>query len=555
MTYSLNISDNLISKSLVSWDFDTVSLLKEQRYKMDIMYLPQYCKYLADIGELNKLSSLVKELKSTPIGLGLYSSEQFNICKRLIELDERLTVDITKETGFFAKVYSLTKKGDLKSLSQLLLSDNWKLNVKKDISSEDNMILNYAFNELMSSYYINSQLIVIYLHYIFEAKNINSIRKKNYLYRIINFCGMNESLSTDFFKLKEQYYNHLQKLMSMIHSFSNEDGAKIYMNKLFMLIQNHNNLSLKKNYPNPRVAICISGMSRDDLSGLFSIFQHLVKPLEADVFMHTWDTQQEWIGGARANDRFWFRTFNINELKVPKDLINLDFLCENYPNVHKALITSSYIALDEKKLTSNFNFTRLLVENQEEFIINNKINDNYKSRESFNQIKMFYGMHKVFGLLEQYEVENNFKYDYVIKVRPDLIIKQGISFSDLSKLNESELAVPTGFYGIQDMVFYGPRDIYSQIVSIFNRMLESERLSPLDKFPKYDAHALFFGWMLYKNIRPVLCGIKYNIEEGISNLKVPGLKQALSKDCNIKTRFKYPEETEWLDSFLKNKAK
>ena len=104
------------------------------------------------------------------------------------------------------------------------------------------------------------------------------------------------------------------------------------------------------------------------------------------------------------------------------------------------------------------------------------------------------------------------------------------------------------------MVFYAPRFSYEQAIGIFNPMLENKKLSPFLNFPKYDAHALFFAWLLKYNIKPAPCDIKYNIEEGVRNLKVPNLKGALDHDLNDNNKLKYPEETKWLENLLTKKA-
>ena len=95
---------------------------------------------------------------------------------------------------------------------------------------------------------------------------------------------------------------------------------------------------------------------------------------------------------------------------------------------------------------------------------------------------------------------------------------------------------------------------YEQTIGVFNSMLRSKKLSPFLDFPKYDAHALVFAWLLKYNIKPAICEIRYNIEEGIRNLKVPNLKEALYKDCDEKNKQDYPEETKWLGDFLTDKS-
>ncbi|AHG84816.1 hypothetical protein F543_19550 [Bibersteinia trehalosi USDA-ARS-USMARC-189] len=545
-----------INNALLNWEFEKAIELKKLEVKNDISYAPQYCKYLADIGKIDLLLSFIEKLKNDNMGACLlYSDESFKVCRNLLYSDEKIIKEYFSKNSFFSRVYFLSKNLHLGELRTLLLSQEWNINVNASISAENNMILNFALDKLLSNFMVDVTLLIKFIDHIFAAKNINDIRKKSIIYSIVNYCALHSGVANEFFRLKKQYYNHLQKTMSIIHSFSRENGAKLLMVKLYQQLQKYNDLSLDRESISPRVAICISGMSRADISGLKSIFEHLVQPLNADVFMHTWDIQQEWIGGARANDRFWFRTFNVDESKMPKTLLNLNYLKENFPAISESLLTASYSELNENIIKSEFEIVSLSVENQDDFLRKYEIGDSYKSRDTLNQIKMFYGMSKAFSLLKEHERDNNIKYDYVIKLRPDLIIKKGLEMSDLFALNASDFAVPTGFYGIQDMVFYAPRDIYCQIVNIFDYMLESKKLSPLKDFPKYDAHALFFGWLLHKDIRPVLCNIKYNIEEGIRNLRIPNLAFALEKDINVLTKFKYPEESKWLESLLKNKAK
>lgn len=553
---SLTINDDMIENALLNWDFNQALALKEMEVKNNIFYAPIYCKYLLDIGKISDALLFIKSIREDTIGSNLlYTHKDFKICKDLIATDDRLLNEYIDEKNFFAKTYYFSKHLDLGNLKALLLSDEWKENVNADISAEKNMILNFALDSILNHFMVNESMLTRFIDHLFVAKNINETRKRFILFSIINYCKLNPSIANNFFRLKEQYYNHLQKLMSMIHSFSNEEGGKLLMFQLYQQLQKFNNFSLQQSSSSPRVAICISGMNRADLSGLQSIHTHLATPLNADVFMHTWDVQQDWIGGARANDRFWFRTFNVNESKMPKNLLNLTYLKEHFPTIAESLLSASYSTLDRESITSTIKPTSLVVENQDDFLKQYNIGDSYKSRDSLNQIKMFYGMFKVFSALKQHETKNGFKYDYVIRVRPDLVIKKGIDYSDLTALGGADFAAPTGFYGIQDMVFYTSRDIYSQIINIFGHMLDAKKLSPLKHFPKYDAHALFFGWLLHKDIKPVSCKIKYNIEEGLKNLKVPNLKLALEQDINLATKFKCPDESEWLESFLRDRAK
>lgn len=301
------------------------------------------------------------------------------------------------------------------------------------------------------------------------------------------------------------------------------------------------------------MAVLISGMCKEDIIGLNSIFDKIVKPLNADVFMHTWDIQQDWMGKTREFN-FWVRAFGLNKEEVPVSLLDLKFLEKNYPNIYSCLLSNNYSELNLSRLKKEFEFTELVIENQDEFMRNKNIGASYLTRGHYNQVKMFYGIHRAFDMMQNFERENNFKYDYVIRVRPDLFIVNELSIENMKSVNFSELAVSTSDVGIADGVFYATRETYESIVDIWNEIMKSNQLSPFIYFPKYDCHALLLSWMIYKGIKPTTTYLKASFTAGLQNLKVPKLKQALFEDCNIKVRFKYPKETEWLESFLKDKA-
>jgi len=63
----------------------------------------------------------------------------------------------------------------------------------------------------------------------------------------------------------------------------------------------------------------------------------------------------------------------------------------------------------------------------------------YASHPKDNQISMFYGIEKVMNLKKQYEEENNFKYDYVVRMRTDLVFLQ--SPGEFEDYDQSKLHV------------------------------------------------------------------------------------------------------------------
>ena len=72
-----------------------------------------------------------------------------------------------------------------------------------------------------------------------------------------------------------------------------------------------------------------------------------------------------------------------------------------------------------------------------------------------NQISMFYGIEEVIKLKREYEEENNFKYDYVVRMRTDLLFLE--SPGNINEYDENKLHVFNVLCG-QDWIQTGIKD-------------------------------------------------------------------------------------------------
>lgn len=174
---------------------------------------------------------------------------------------------------------------------------------------------------------------------------------------------------------------------------------------------------LKKN-SKPKVAICISGQLRNFDSNSKNIWRSLVRPLNADVFIHTWDTQVL----ATSELKFLTRTLGREiSSKLPSDLLHADQFQRAFPATSELLSKDIQNPVSPSKLYQLENVVKVITEpaetfekyaNQLELTVNGKT----------NQAKMFYKLHACDQLRQQEELVNDFKYDVVIRTRPDLII-------------------------------------------------------------------------------------------------------------------------------------
>ena len=108
---------------------------------------------------------------------------------------------------------------------------------------------------------------------------------------------------TSFFSLPNAFSNHLHKIINTLQSYSNhEDGAKLLYGVVSDKIRKNNDFTTRSALNAPkRVAICVSGMMKIDDAAMQSLYKNIAEPLNADIFIHTWDKIQVWSGDARKS--------------------------------------------------------------------------------------------------------------------------------------------------------------------------------------------------------------------------------------------------------------
>ncbi len=550
----MSIEQKQLDYALDNWDFMEVETLLKSWSEMNISKLPVYCRFLADTGHLDKVHELLQDMSQNVYKRHLIDSESFIVCKNLKKFHKRKYNGYLNEPDFFSKMYHYSMANDLESLSELMNNRGKLINQKT--SAEDNMILSFAINRLVEGGYLDVSIIRELISHIAVTRGMNVQRKKYMTALLVDYTTSIKKVSIEFFDLKNIYTVHI-RLVPLIYTLSNnEKGADLLMEKVYHFIKKLNKLEMYSEDRKPRVAICISGMFKSDMTNLDSIISTLVKPLDADVFIHTWDRQQEW-GGDMRRYNFWPRVFAINNDKVPNNLLNLKFLEINYPEIYNCLLSSSFSDLDQDKLESLIDIDSIVVENEEVFLEKYQIDESFKTRGVYNQVKMFYGLYKSFQLVLEKENQEGFRYDYVIRLRSDTFISSStIDYEHLYNLANDTLAVPAGSgWGVSDGFFYANRATYEKTIILWREMLLSRRLSPFIGFEDWDAHKLFGLWLIKQNIRPVHCRFSCKTAIGSKSFRVPGLSKALQINCNQESYINFPKETEWLATFLADKAK
>ncbi|MCO1238253.1 acyltransferase, partial [Escherichia coli] len=324
-----------------------------------------------------------------------------------------------------------------------------------------------------------------------------------------------------------------------------------------VITRTNNDFSIKRYARCPkRTAICVSGMMKIDDSAMRSLYQKIAEPLNADIFLHTWDKIQVWSGEARKSG-FWQRQFKLPDNKIPHPLRDIDKFKEKFPRTGNLLLSTITDDINVHFSATHPLIKMSVIENEDVALHNWLNNKSFMSRGNYNQFKMYYGIKRVFELLKEYEENNGFKYDVIIRTRPDMFITKEFDIERLNQAKENSIVVNCGSVGPNDGIFYALRQDYEKIVSIWDEMLQSESLSPFLNFEKYDSHVLLYAWLCHKNIEMInIDDIFYDLAIISTSAKIPGLRQALEEDLiNFDKNLKEQKQYTDLFNFLLSRSK
>jgi hypothetical protein len=208
-----------------------------------------------------------------------------------------------------------------------------------------------------------------------------------------------------------------------------------------------------------RVALLLSGQMRtfDDPEVVKKYYELLINPLNADIFISTWANRGvSWCHGSPSNS-----------VDSSKENINIEDI--------KSVYTKNLIAVDIENLGT---YEKSIPDEIKDIYINGFEWCNMKIKGT--SVPQLYKIKKVNKMKMDYENANGFKYDLVIRSRPDNIIMEPISSRYLEKLNTHIYAIncPGTFYPnrIYDIFFYGSSENMDKLSDTYNniKMLEND---------------------------------------------------------------------------------
>jgi len=208
-----------------------------------------------------------------------------------------------------------------------------------------------------------------------------------------------------------------------------------------------------------KIALCFSGGIRNLKENYSSIKKSLLDPLKPDVFIHGW-------------------YFKVDELKNTHKMYRgkETEIDEVFSLLHpKKIKLEVYDKFKEEELGKMFKVKE----------VQSKYQDNTRLSELYpNTVGMFWSIYQANLLKQQYEKDNKFKYDIVIRVRPDFEFFTELNLQVLKLVEKNTLLMPLDNYAFitQQCDKFAISD--SETMDYYSSLILSMN-SYQDKFPNH----------------------------------------------------------------------
>ncbi|MFB1645171.1 hypothetical protein [Campylobacter molothri] len=435
-----------IINALAEWNFDLVKKL----YKniLNENFIKEYIFFLYQIGDVEELILLFQDFNDKP----LWWDDTF--------------------LGNFNEFYIFLKK-----IHQLI--DEEILIYIKNQEKHMFLCINYIISKHIISFGLNKNLIFSLIPYMFKTN-------------LIIFKSFFIKTSIDYFICfdKSFFCNNSRNILTILqedfHTQMNY-GARNYYEK-FLINYNLNVFNINALNSSKKIALCIGGAMRgkewdENLKKVISSFHFNV-----DVFLFTWDSEFLWPGLNGSGGHWAKRLLSSDFLKmVPKEIMHKDNLKKYFPNTFSKLNQEYYTPLDVKKIYRIQNIKKVVIKNQETFLSSYAIDsDNLFSNIS----KIWYANYELLKMIYKHEIENNFQYDFIIKVRPDLEYDIKFSLEDLEKMYVNDIMIKhhEGLYGgLNDNFAAGKRSAMEIYLSLWKYGFLNKQIIFFKDFPCFSS--------------------------------------------------------------------
>lgn len=201
-----------------------------------------------------------------------------------------------------------------------------------------------------------------------------------------------------------------------------------------------------------KIALLITGQMRTFWFAIDSIIENIIKPNEPDVFIFTGRNnlgdsycldEMETISSYHGRNKISSLKF-INEKQFAQDKIGGYLKGFNKNDYVKSYWDEYNLIYDEAQYYS------------EDIINDPKINKENPRPMDF-VILQYLIVKKGIGMIIDYENKNGFKYDYILRIRTDMVYQNPLIIKDIVANNDSDLFFLNNYYGdaISDVFYLG----------------------------------------------------------------------------------------------------
>ena len=204
-----------------------------------------------------------------------------------------------------------------------------------------------------------------------------------------------------------------------------------------------------------KVALCISGQPRNALETFPFIYENIIIPNNADVFIHmNFDSNNTYIEKSHADNGNCKLSSDIDKRVID-------------------LYKPKSVLVEKPKNFKNINFKIPPARLKRSYDMNSKKNwsEEQHTEYTIKQLySMYYSIYKCNELKELYALENNIHYDYVIRIRFDITPKDKLICSqyDPNYIHYLDLNQPDEL--ISDWLNFGSNSIMNVYASLFLHM-------------------------------------------------------------------------------------
>ncbi|ECR2426942.1 capsular biosynthesis protein [Campylobacter coli] len=497
-------ADKKIQEQLNLWNFDAIEILYEK--KLDSLE-NEYIDFLFQIGKFEKLHNFLKVFQETPAWWEM--------------------TRISKDYNFF----SFREK-----LSQAVQFDF------KDMSFEKRYLACYILNAKISKQELNGK----FCHELFYTSIVYMERNKYKWGVYKEACDaistayyIKKSIDYFFYSNDDDFLDRIQDYMFILQDFMKQNfyGASICYEQISYLLRMK---KLSITYSSPNIAVLVTGAIRGKnwLESLDFLKNQIINPLNADVFLFSWNKKMLW-PSIRNRSNWVYRRIPEVYNNTPEQIKNFNEFTKCFPNVYNKLSEDFSIPFSKDELEQlNVFFNDIYLEDEKSFIVCHQ-----KCGELNNLHKMLYGRKIAFELMEKYEKRFQKKYDFVLIVRPDLDYPR-IDSVILEKINIGNVIATHELWPhhkeVLDYFFMGNREVIKKICDIWDAIQDTRLDFFRDSFRKdFHAQEALHKWLVFNNIKPIEPYFAYNVNvaRSISSKSIcfPNLQDELQKDIlNLK---------------------